>query len=149
MTYKLNNDHRRRFIKSSSPSTEDGVLCCTVCWSSMYYLEMKSIGSRGETFTGGVVCKNQRHCHWLCSDDEDNTLVTVEYCSRDCAKKLGVENEYDHFQPVQDPRVPDIDGCGGGMRFRNTLSKFCGPTCKGDCVRKEYDARITIDSDDY
>ena len=85
------------FSDHSSPSTEDGAICCTVCWSSMYYLEMKSIGSRGQVFSGGVVCKNQKQHHWLCSDPDDNTIVTVEYCSRKCAKKKGLEKEYDKY----------------------------------------------------
>lgn len=137
------------YQKGSYVSSEDGVLCCEACWAPIYHLEMTKIGSRGSVFSGGVVCKNQKQHHWLCNDDDDNTIVTVEYCSRKCAKKKGLEKEYNHYQPWQDPRVPDIDGCGGGMKFRNTRPRFCGPTCKGDCVRKEFDARITIDSDDY
>ena len=141
--------NQHSFSIDSFPSTEDGVACCRVCHCPMFYLESINIGSRGEVFSGGRICRNQRDCQWLCNDKTDNTILTVEYCSRECAKKKGLEDDYDYYQKIQDPLVPDIDGCGGGMPFKNTLSIFCGPFCKGDCVQKEYDFRNRYDFDDY
>ena len=141
--------NQNSFSVDSFPSTEDGIACCKVCYCPMFYLESINIGSRGEVFSGGRICRNQRDCQWLCNDKKDNTILTVQYCSRECAKKKGLENEYDYYQKNQDPLVPDIDGCGGGMQFKNTLSIFCGPLCKGDCVQKEYDFRNRYDFDDY
>lgn len=137
------------FSTESYPSTEDGITRCTVCNVPIFYLESINIGSRGEIFSGGRVCRNQRDCHWLCNNKKDNTILTVQYCSRECAKKKGLEKEYDNYQPNQNPLVPDIDGCGGGMKFENTLSIFCGLICNGNCVQKEYDFRNSYDFEDY
>ena len=63
--------NQHRFSADSFPSTEDGVACCRVCHCPMFYLESINIGSRGEVFSGGRICRNQRDCQWLCNDKTD------------------------------------------------------------------------------